>query len=41
MVLNAIHWTAKLDPPAEGVQCEITVEDLARKLDDKGQRKKK
>jgi type 1 glutamine amidotransferase len=41
LVLNAIVWTAKLDVPAEGVQCQLTDEDLERNLDDKGPRKKK
>jgi type 1 glutamine amidotransferase len=41
VVLNAILWTAKVEVPAGGVACEVSEEDLARNLDDKGQKKKK
>ena len=28
LVLNAILWTAKLDVPSEGVECDVTDEEL-------------
>ena len=37
LVLNAIVWTAKQDVPSEGIQCEVTEDELARNLDPKGQ----
>jgi len=36
LVLNAILWTAKVDVPAEGVDCKITEEQLKQNLDRKG-----
>jgi type 1 glutamine amidotransferase len=41
LVLNAIVWTAKVEVPAEGIQCQVSAEDLEKNLDDKEQRKKK
>jgi hypothetical protein len=35
LVLNAILWTAKVEVPAEGVQCKVTESDLQRDLDRK------
>ena len=35
LVLNAILWTAKVDVPGEGVQSEITPDDLKQNLDPK------
>jgi hypothetical protein len=35
LVLNAILWTAKVEVPAQGVDCKITEEALARDLDRK------
>jgi type 1 glutamine amidotransferase len=35
LVLNAILWTAKLDVPARGVQCDVSDEDLKKNLDPK------
>jgi len=35
-VLNAILWTAKAEVPSEGVQSEVTAEELERNLDPKG-----
>ncbi len=40
MVLNAILWTAKVDVPEGGARSEVTEEELAKNLDDKGQKKK-
>src|SRR5438132_13990835 len=34
-VLNAVLWIAKMEVPREGVQCEITDDDLAANLDPK------
>jgi len=39
VVLNAILWTAKAEVPAEGVECEVTKEQLERNLDPKPRRK--
>ena len=36
VVLNAILWTAKAEVPSEGVQSEVTAEELERNLDPKG-----
>jgi len=36
VVLNAILWAAKVEVPAEGVQSEVTAEELERNLDPKG-----
>ena len=33
--LNAILWTAKLDVPSEGFQCDVSDEDLKQNLDPK------
>lgn len=35
LVLNAILWSAKLDVPSEGVQCEVSDEELKQNLDKK------
>lgn len=35
LVLNAILWTAKVEVPAEGVQCKVTEQDLRQNLDHK------
>jgi type 1 glutamine amidotransferase len=35
LVLNAILWTAKHDVPSEGVQCEVSADDLSKNLDKK------
>lgn len=39
-VLNAILWIAKADVPQNGVQSQVTEEELAQNLDDKGQRRR-
>jgi len=39
LVLNAILWTAKAEVPADGVQSEVTPEQLKENLDPKGPRK--
>lgn len=39
-VLNAILWIAKAEVPANGVQCEVTADDLKVNMDDKGSKKK-
>ncbi|MBU6400898.1 MAG: ThuA domain-containing protein [Verrucomicrobia bacterium] len=36
LVLNAILWIAKVDVPANGVECTVTAEDLRQNLDPKG-----
>jgi hypothetical protein len=36
LVLNAILWTARMEVPAEGVQSQVTSEDLKQNLDAKG-----
>ena len=41
MVVNAILWTAKVEIPAGGANCDITAEDLKQNLDDKPPSKKK
>jgi type 1 glutamine amidotransferase len=38
LVLNAILWTAKVEVPSEGVQSEITPDDLKQNLDPKGKK---
>ena len=38
IVLNALLWTARLDVPANGVECSLTEEDLKKNLDPKGTR---
>jgi type 1 glutamine amidotransferase len=35
LVLNAVLWTAKLDVPNEGVECNVTSDDLKQNLDPK------
>ncbi len=35
LVLNAILWTAKLDVPSSGVQCNVSDEELKQNLDPK------
>jgi hypothetical protein len=35
LVLNAILWTAKVDVPADGVQVDVSAEELAKNLDQK------
>jgi type 1 glutamine amidotransferase len=35
LVLNAILWTAKVEVPSQGVDCDVSTEDLARNLDKK------
>ena len=39
LVLNSILWTAKAEVPAEGVNCQVTPDDLKQNLDFKGQRR--
>ncbi len=39
LVLNAILWTAKVEVPADGVNCTVTSGDLKQNLDFKGQRR--
>jgi type 1 glutamine amidotransferase len=41
MVLNAILWSAGLEVPEGGVQSQVSDEELAKNLDEKGPRKKK
>jgi type 1 glutamine amidotransferase len=36
LVLNAILWTAKMEVPTQGVQCEVSPDDLTKNLDPKG-----
>lgn len=36
LVLNAVVWAAKLDVPEDGVQCEVSADDLKQNLDPKG-----
>ncbi|HYE33070.1 MAG TPA: family 16 glycoside hydrolase [Methylomirabilota bacterium] len=38
VVLNALLWTAKAEVPANGVECELTEEDLTKNLDPKGRK---
>jgi type 1 glutamine amidotransferase len=38
LFLNALLWTAKAEIPENGVQSEVTAEDLAQNLDPKGRR---
>lgn len=38
LVLNGILWTAKAEVPAEGVQSQVSAEDLAANLDPKGKK---
>jgi type 1 glutamine amidotransferase len=40
LTLNALLWVAKAEVPAEGVQSQVTPEQLKQNLDDKGGRKK-
>jgi type 1 glutamine amidotransferase len=35
LMLNALFWVAKLDVPADGVDCGVTDEELAKNLDKK------
>ncbi len=37
-VLNALLWTAKAEVPSDGVNCQVTAEQLAQNLDPKGRR---
>ena len=39
LALNAILWVAKVEVPADGVQSQVTPEQLKQNLDDKGPRK--
>lgn len=39
LALNAILWVAKVEVPADGVQSQVTPEQLQENLDPKGQRK--
>jgi type 1 glutamine amidotransferase len=39
LVLNAILWTARRDIPSQGIQTEVTPEELSKNLDPKGQPK--
>jgi type 1 glutamine amidotransferase len=41
LVLNAILWTAKAEVPPEGVQSQVTPQDLEKNLDQKGERRKR
>ena len=38
LVLNAILWTAKIEVPSDGVNCQVSPEDLVRNLDNKKRR---
>ena len=38
VALNAILWIAKVPVPANGVECEVSTEDLMQNLDPKGQK---
>jgi hypothetical protein len=40
VMLNAILWVAKVEVPPNGVQSNVTPEQLAANLDDKGGRRK-
>lgn len=40
LILNAILWTARVEVPSDGVESEVTPEELARNLDPKPGRKK-
>lgn len=40
LTLNALLWVAKAEVPADGVQSQVTPEQLKQNLDDKGGRKK-
>jgi type 1 glutamine amidotransferase len=35
MVVNAVLWTAKVDPPKSGAKADLTADDLTRNLDPK------
>jgi type 1 glutamine amidotransferase len=39
VVLNAILWSARAEVPENGVECEVTAEQLKENLDDKARRK--
>jgi type 1 glutamine amidotransferase len=39
VVLNAILWTAKVEVPANGVSSQVTSEQIAENLDEKGRKK--
>jgi len=39
LMLNAILWTAKMEVPADGVQSEVSSEELRQNLDPKGGKK--
>lgn len=39
VVLNALVWVSKLDVPADGVQSEVSEDDIRQNLDPKGKRK--
>jgi trehalose utilization protein len=36
LVLNALLWVARMDVPANGVECNVTPDDLKQNLDPKG-----
>ena len=38
VVLNAILWLAKVEVPSNGLETSVTADDLARNLDEKGQK---
>lgn len=40
LVVNAILWTAKVEPPPGGAKCDVSAEELAQNLDDKPVRKR-
>lgn len=40
IVLNGILWIAHVDVPKNGVECNVTDEDLAQNLDPKGKKKR-
>jgi type 1 glutamine amidotransferase len=39
LVLNAILWTARVEVPREGVQCQVSEDELKQNLDPKGSRR--
>ena len=39
LVLNALLWVAKVEVSADGVQCQVTFDQLKQNLDEKGRRK--
>jgi len=38
LVLNAILWSAQLEVPSNGVQCDVSADDLKKNLDPKGKK---